>query len=74
MIPTLPQSVDEPDPGPKPLDQEIIFDVSARKLVGKEVQNTDGLSSNPKENPVPIHGYKIVDAGILQEMLCISTR
>ena len=67
-MPTLPQSVDEPDSGPKPLDQETIFDVSARKLVGKEVQNTDGLSSNPKENPIPIHCYKTVDADISQEM------
>ena len=54
MILTLLQSVDEPDPGPKPLDKETIFDVSASKLVGKEVQNTDDLSSNPKENPIPI--------------------
>ena len=59
MIPTLLQSVDEPDPGPKPLDKETIFDVSASKLVGKEVQNTDDLSSNPKEN-IPIHGIKLL--------------
>lgn len=45
MIPTLLQSVDKRDPGPKPLDKETIFDVSTSKLVGKEVQNTDDLSS-----------------------------
>ena len=73
MIPTLLQSVDEPDPGPKPLDKETIFDVSACKLVGKEVQNTDDLSSNPKEN-IPIHGYKIIDADIFQEIFSFCSK
>ena len=78
MIPTLSllQSVDEPDPGHKPLDKETMFDVSASKLVGKDVQNTDNLSSNPKENPIkiPIHGYRIIDTNILKEMFSFSSK
>ena len=66
---TLLQSVDEPDLGPKPLDKETIFDVSASKLVGKEVENTDDLSSNRKKNPIPIHGYNIIDADIFRKCL-----
>ena len=70
---TLLQSVDEPDPGPKILDKETIFDVSASKLGGKEVQNTDNLSSNPKEN-IPIRGYKIIDADIFQEIFSFCSK
>ena len=74
MIPTLLQLVDEPDPGPKPLDKETLFDISTIKLVGKEVQSTDYLSTNSKENPIPILSYKIIDADILQEMFSFCSK
>ena len=68
MILALLQSVTLlPVPGPKPPDKEALSDISARKLVGQEVENTHDFASNPKENP--IQGYKIINTNIFLKLL-----